>query len=451
MASSDPNNSGSTTPPADPDPEDVQADAAGATSSGDAVAILRRGIIERVERLAGTYRHSGQVDAGALGEVERLDHVLQAYQRARPRSKQWPWRVPLLAVFTAGLVSALLFVRVPCTEVTLDLTLSSLGFQLSDAQGGGTADGSISLTAEEIAAARVALKGIDTIGGVPGATAMTPDTDWQAFASTDGLLMGPLMLDSGTWVRLFQATAEGALPIRLKHEADPVAIELHLPPGTRVVPRSELANRLRELREAVTLELAANPQQLLEIEVTPLPQVKLDPAGVFGSELPIAGLDFEWGDPSAEGRQREFSAVREGFVYLEALAGEQHRLRQGEYLYIGQRGESAGAGGQAPWTTISNWLAPYFAACQALTTATANHDVAGTITAIAVTPKELTLQARAAVRTLGVGSRSNPRDLMPRALEWLQAHHETKLFWGVFSFLFLFVLLPMMRFWGMGK
>lgn len=451
MTSSEKDNSGSTTQATEPASEEEQVNVAGGQKHDEPVAILRDVVVERVERLAEGYRESGQIDVDALDEVSRLEAVLRAYGRAKPRPRQWPWRVPALAMATAGLVSVLLFVRVPCTEVTLDLALSSLSFQLAEAQGDRAAGGKASLAGPEIAASRAVLKGVDNIGGVPGTPVIVPDT-WQAFASSDGLLAGPIVVGSGTWVRLLSAEAPGALTFRLKHDTDPVAINLHLPRHVRVVPpRSELAEQLGGLQKAVELNLAANPKQLLEIVLTPLPQADLDPMALFGDELPISGLDFERGDPTAERRQREFSAVQGGFLYLEALGGEQRQVRKGEYLYLGGRRDLVGAGEHGAWTTISDWLAPFFTACRKLNSATDNPGLSGTITEIAATPEHLTLQATAAVRGLSVGSRSNPQDLMPRVLEWLHAHHETKLFWGVFSFLFLFVLLPVMRFWGVDR
>ncbi len=451
MTSSEKDNSGSTTQATESASEDDQVNVAAGKSHEEPAAILRDVIVERVERLAEGYRDSGQIDASALDEASRLESLLQAYRRVKPRPRRWPWRVPALAVATAGLVSVLLFVRVPCTEITLELALSSLSFQLAEAQGNRTAGRKASLAGPEIPASRAVLKGVDGISGVPGISVIVPDT-WQAFASPGGLLAGPIVVDSRTWVRLLPAEAPGALKMRLKHDTSPVAIDLNLPAGVRVVPpRSELAEHLEALGTPVELNLAADPGQLLEIEFAPMPQAGLDPMALFGDELPVTGLDFKRGDPTAERRQREFSALQGGSLYLEALGGEERQVRKGEYLYLGGSKNLTGAGDQGAWAAISGWLAPYFAACRKLNSTTGDLALAGTITQISATPEHLSLQASAAVRGLRVGSRSNPQDLMPRVLEWLHAHHETKLFWGVFSFLFLFVLLPVMRFWGMDR
>ena len=128
MTSSEKDNSGSTTQATEPASEDDQVNVAAGKSHEEPAAILRDVIVERVERLAEGYRDSGQIDASALDEVSRLESLLQAYRRVKPRRRRWPWRVPALAVATAGLVSLLLFVRVPCIEITLELALSSLSF-----------------------------------------------------------------------------------------------------------------------------------------------------------------------------------------------------------------------------------------------------------------------------------------------------------------------------------
>ncbi|HSA82058.1 MAG TPA: hypothetical protein VLE23_14675 [Geminicoccaceae bacterium] len=378
--------------------------------------------------------------------------MAQAYERARPAAKPWPWRLPLVALVTAALVSLLLFVRVPCTEVTLDLGLSSLGFQV----GGPGRAASIALTGAEIAATRVTVRGIDTIAAPPLLAATTPGRDWLSFHSNAGLLVNPIDLASGTWVRLSPPRSASALTLRFRHDSESASITLHLPADVASVPPGVLPDGLGERGESYTVTLSSAPNQPLDMELTPQPRAGATlsetlarVSETFDSELPITGLILEQGDPSAR-RRGTFSSVLDGSVYREALAGNAHDLRRGEYLRIGDDGRSY-AGWRAWTRPIEGWLFPRFASCRVLGSRENGLSLSGVMTTISIAPERLALQAQLDTRSLAVGSRGETRDLMPRLLEWLQANAEAGLFWSVFLYLFLVVLLPLLRFWGIQR
>lgn len=323
MASSDPSISGSTIPPPD---ADENRSGRGRRRTKSSVELLRRRLVEQTERLARQYERSGQVDPSAVAEIERLDRVARAYEHARPASRPWPWRLPLIALLTALLVSLLLFVRVPCTEVTLDLSLSSLAFRLSGPDRGAD-DRAIALTTEDIAATRVTVRGIDTVAAQPELPAPTSGRDTLSFLAKDGFVIGPIELPSGTWVRISPPRFDGKLSLRFKHDREPASITLHLTPDVTVVPRV-----LGERRAHGTVTLASDPNQPLEVELVPrledgttIGDALARISETFGSELPVTGINLEWGDPWAQ-RRGVFSSVLDGAVYREALAGQGYNL-----------------------------------------------------------------------------------------------------------------------------
>jgi hypothetical protein len=436
MASNAPKTSGSTTPPTDRGRD-------GRLRATSSIEILQQQIVERTDHVARNYEQSGTTDRKAWAEIERLDGVLRAYQHARPARKGFPWRVSLLAVLTAVLVSLLLFVRVPCTEVTLDLHLSSLALQLADGP----------LTTGEIEVKQVTVKRFSPEGITIGAQRVpVPPATRALRLASNGLAIDKIALEPGTWVWISPPRRDASLKFRFVHDTKPVSVTLQVPPDAVVRPPGVLPDLLGE-----PLTISSAPKQPLEIELEPRP---LDGASdaetlariseTFGSELPMTGLYLKSGDPWAAQRG-VFSSILAGEVYREALAGKAYDLRRGEYLRLGEVGDPRqhGASDGGAWTNrISAWLDPRFASCRALGRPDAAPGVSGTMTAISITPGQVALQAQADTRSLAVGTRDQMRDLMPRLLEWLQANSEVALFWSVFLYLFLAVVLPLLRFWS---
>jgi hypothetical protein len=454
MASNDPKTSGSTTRP-------IDGEGGRATPATSSIEVLQQKIAERAEQVAREYEQSGTTDPEACAEVGRLDGVLRAYQNARPAKKPFPWRVPLLAALTGVLVSLLLFVRVPCTEVTLDLRLSSLAFQLADGAA-AAADETIALTTGEIAADRVTVRGVDPEGIAAGAqrVRVPPRTSWLSFASDEGLLIGSMEIEPGTWVWISPPRLDAPLKLRFNHDSKPVSVTLYVPPEVTVAPPRAFSNPLGEPGEPYTLTISSAPQQPLQLELVPR---SLDGASdaitlariseTFGSELPITGLYLKSGDPLSAQRG-VFSSILAGTVYREALAGNAYELRRGEYLQLGEAGDPRPPGSLdwgASTRPIEAWLFSRLSSCRALDRPADALGVSGVMTGISITPEQLSFQSQADTRSLTVGSRDQTRDLMPRLLEWLQANSEAGLFWSVFLYLFLVVLLPLLRFWGIQR
>jgi hypothetical protein len=456
MASNDPKTSGSTTRP-------IDGEGGRATPATSSIEVLQQKIAERAEQVAREYEQSGTTDPEACAEIGRLDGVLRAYQNARPVKKPFPWRVPLLAALTAVLVSLLLFVRVPCTEVTLDLRLSSLAFQLADGSAPASTGETIALTTGDIIATRVRVRGFDPEEGIAAGlqrVRVPPRNRVLEFTSAEGLAIGSMEIEPGTWVWISPPRLDAPLKLRFDHASKPVSITLYVPPEVTVAPPRAFSNPLGEPGEPYTLTISSAPQQPLQLELVPR---SLDGASgaialariseTFGSELPITGLYLKSGDPLSAQRG-VFSSILAGTVYREALAGNAYELRRGEYLQLGEAGDPRQPGSPdwgASTRPIEAWFFSRLSSCRALNRPDDALGVSGVMTGISITPEQLSFQSQADTRSLTVGSRDQTRDLMPRLLEWLQANSEAGLFWSVFLYLFLVVLLPLLRFWGIQR
>jgi hypothetical protein len=226
MASNDPKTSGSTT-------RTIDGEGGRATPATSSIEVLQQKIAERAEQVAREYEQSGTTDPEACAEVGRLDGVLRAYQNARPVKKPFPWRVPLLAALTAVLVSLLLFVRVPCTEVTLDLRLSSLAFQLADGSAPASTGETIALTTGDIIATRVRVRGFDPEEGIAAGlqrVRVPPRNRVLEFTSAEGLAIGSMEIEPGTWVWISPPRLDAPLKLRFNHDSKPVSVTLYVPP-----------------------------------------------------------------------------------------------------------------------------------------------------------------------------------------------------------------------------
>ncbi len=82
------------------------------------------------ETRAAALRNEGKVSAEQLDDLERLARLVGIGDDAKPALLRERW--PLVAAFvvTLGLVSVLVFVPMPTTEIELELKAEEVGFDL---------------------------------------------------------------------------------------------------------------------------------------------------------------------------------------------------------------------------------------------------------------------------------------------------------------------------------
>lgn len=310
------------------------------------------------------------------------------------------WR--LAALFGATLVglSLLLVATVPETEVELDLVVSELRFTLAARQ---------QLT-EPLQLASLGASGLAGVM-LPGAAA-------AALASTGG----------ANRVQLQAASAAGGGSISLAPQVGPQGAEVTLrvgdvPGELRLSLKGLDANVLASLSGSVTAQLPHQAKQTIAAStpqtamLTPGPAevdldlITLNPAlPVLASSLAISTLALVRIDEVAQGERsvvRRVSTLHSGSVFFNELAGREQRLRAREALRFDQaRGE---------------------------------------IRELRFADGRMIVNFHGHVRGMASGSIEQPRNLMPRWLEWLRANQPLALLWG--SVLYVFGLLTTLWQW----
>ena len=103
---------------------------AGRSEPPDPGEVLRRSIRERIAQCVGEEPGTVALDDAAIKEIESLQSMLRAYNSTQPRRNRRAWPVAALVVAVALSVWALLVVRVPATEASFALELSSVAFRV---------------------------------------------------------------------------------------------------------------------------------------------------------------------------------------------------------------------------------------------------------------------------------------------------------------------------------
>jgi hypothetical protein len=398
--------------PADPDP-------------GEA---LRGAIRERLERaVAG----DPQASSAAADEIRQLMRLLAAYEQTRPPPKRRAWPVVALLLAVAAAVSALLFLRVPTTEVTLALDLASLGFRIgNDPEPGG--DGGIELL-ERVNTNQMA---IDAVGAVELEDVPIADaTDFRLRATGDGSIsLRPLVVPAGTWVRVDRPDPTGALTIELVHPATELEVALTLPAEVEILPADSGLARAFDpglgAQRAVFRGGRTDGGGCARLRLrwpaaasVSFPAGTHDPAPFRGA-LPVDALLFT--DLEGGAQRTGFSTVLGGTLYLEAVAGREVEIRPDQLLEVGLGSAVTDQGAAAQASGV----------CAAAAAARPPATAPARILRIAVGADAIALQAGATVSRLSTGTATHRNDLMPRWLEWLQSRQELLLFWGAFGSLF---------------
>jgi hypothetical protein len=369
---------------------------------GDAVRDL---LGRRVESLRSeALSNGGEVPAEDLDRVARLQRLLEIHAATHPAPAARRW--PLAAAFGVTLMisSALLFLRVPETDVDLDLRLSEVTFVVPTPQmltanvslatlGASGLHGVQLPTRDGVGPERVASE------GVPSAVRLSAE------GRQGSVSLAPIVLPPGTrvWISQVQpahyrlsiaAPAKTELGLRADVHG---RVELGLPgsPATQLDFRSPRGIALESGLDQVDLDLR-------------FPRL---PATPFVSRIQIEGLRLSRVEElvSAGGTVvRSASTVLAGTLYFDSLAGQERKLRPGEPFAVERsRGE---------------------------------------IRSLELREDGIGLRVLLRVQKMTVGAQDNRRSLMPTWLEWLHARHAVSLLWGTATYVFGLLLL-VLRWW----
>ena len=347
----------------------------------------------------------GQVSAERVARLQQLSKLLEIHQSAHPPRP--PSRWPIAAVLCGSLLvaSALLFLRVPSTDVELRVVASEVGFTLAASQEllrstplsalGVSGLRGVELPSNGRAAAHGAIQSGDPTG--PTAVRLAPDSLGPRRGTVD---LAPITLPSSTEVRVQQGTVPHQFRLSFATQRDSaIALEAHVFGLVSAAVAGSPSTRLDlAAPKSVTLVPGSGDVDLDLTFSSPV-------ASVFAQQLAVRALALDRVDQTPyrdETIARILSTIRSGTLYLESLGGEARQLRPGESLAFAE--------------------------------------TRGSIRSIELREDGVALEFAGRVRGMRIGFADGGRSLMPTWLEWLKARHGLSLMWGTAFYLFGLVL-----------
>jgi hypothetical protein len=350
----------------------------------------------------------GQVSAERLASLERLARLAELSDAVQPpRRKRWPVAVAL--GLTLLLVSILLFVRVPATEIELDLVLSEVSFVLSSAQ---RLSGALGLSAlgvsglREVGLPADARRDASRRGGSDGAEVairLSVDSSGTHRGTVD---LAPLILPAGTqvWVRRTGVSRQ-------------YRISLKSPQASKVVLGADVNGPVRVAPSGAPAEAHDFPSPRAVVFEPGSDEVDLDVTFLsgadtaFSSNISVRQVSLfridEFRDPNRTFARRT-STILSGALYFESLNGQELKLRPGTGLQF-ERTD-------------------------------------GEIRTLELGDHGLIVKFHGTVLGMTAGPGETRRNLMPTYLEWLTARHGLSLLWATTFYLFG-LLLSALRWW----
>lgn len=349
-----------------------------------------RKVIERQSQALSAKVESGKpLAADEVAQLELLSRLKTIRDDVAPFRKSW-WPAVALAV-TLAILSALLFIRVPETDVELDLAVTELDFNLARDQA----------VWEPM---RVDVLGMSGASSIQAPAAWRSPPDASALRIAGSATLGPAVLPTGA--RMSLRSTDVAREYALSFQGPKV--ELHAGvTGPLTVAFAGAPEYKVDVRVPEAIVMRAGQEQN-DIDFV-LPSF---PAHPFVPELRVQSLYLSRIDQFTEGSQtfvRRISTIRSGKLYFESLGGALRNIRAGEALQF--------------------------------------ENSSGELREIDLKDGQIAIQFHGRVRGMTTGLDEDQRSLMPTCLDWLRARHSLILLWG--SALYLFGLIAsVLRWWG---
>lgn len=335
----------------------------------------------------------GSVPRPRLETLVDLRTLAEMKPRQAPPSHRW---IPaLVMVLTLLLMSGLLFIRVPSTEIELEIRATEVGFRVPTLQP-LTEGTSLALLGAD------GLRRIRMAGDNRHAEkVLVMDQGDEGFvrlsSRKDGTRDGTITL-AGIAVpaKTVGSLRYGGVPNRFRLSLAAADLDVRADvqgPVTAAVAGGDVQEMDFDVPQAV--DLRGGSETNLDLRFR-----DIEDSG-FSPQFEVDALSFVRID---ERRDTEHSAVRElstvvsGTLYMESLNGEKRELRPAELLQFS--------------------------------------GVAGDILAMRLTPDHVSLRFQGQVSDIVAGTPQSRRSLMPTLLEWARAQHGVSLLWGGSLYMF---------------
>lgn len=376
---------------------------------------LRDLLQEQAKKLSEeAVQSGGQVSNDQVEALERLAQIVEICEKTKSPKAQRRWPVGVILGVTLLIVMALLSIRIPKTEIELDLGMTEVQFELSKTVILADAMVLSALGASELR--EVQLPRALSVDGqsIAAQKVMAPTETGAALrlaviedAESPGTItLTALLLPAGTKVWVSHTGVPDQYRISLEtSEKSRLNLQVSIAGTLQVAfPGAQEEQVVYTIPRTIQMQAVSN---LVDIDLT-LPE------GAWASlapHLPVQNLAFVRIDQFVDTTGtyiRRVSTIQSGMLYFTELNSREYPLRIGEGLQFEQ------SGGQMRDLTMEDG--------------------------------QLALKFHGHVRGMTTGWEESPNNLMPSWLEWLSARHGLTLLWGTTLYIFG-VALGVLRWW----
>lgn len=376
---------------------------------------LRNLLQEQAKKLSEeAVQSEGEVPEDQVEKLERLAQIVEICEKTKPPKARRRWPVGVILGITLLIVMVLLSIKIPKTEIELDLTMTEVRFELSKSVILADAIVLSALGASELQ--EVQLPRALSVDGQS-----IPEQKLIAPAETGAALRLAVVEDGdppGT-ITLTALLLPGGTKVWISHTEipDQYRVSLEIPEKSQLNLQVSIKGTLHVVFPGASEEqvVYAIPRTIQMQAVSSLVTLDLTlPKGAqasFAPHLPVQDLTFVRIDQFVDTTgtySRRVSTVQSGMLYFTELNSREYPLRIAEGLQF-ERSD-------------------------------------GQMRTLEMEDSQLALKFHGHVRGMTTGWEENPDNLMPSWLEWLSARHGLTVLWGTTLYLFG-LALGVLRWW----
>lgn len=361
--------------------------------------LLRRQATEARDRALD---NDGQISAEETDPLERLARLVEIAEQTEEPSKRPRWPVAAVLALTLSVMSGLLFLRVPSTNVVIDLKVDEVELVVPQSQTLNEPIPLVELGAAGLASLRMP-RSKDSSGQVHSAA----DKTWsriQLSVPEPGqgrMTLDPLTPAANTRIWLRKTRLPNQYGLSLQH--DEIVITLTLS-GWFALRSLEAPNIKRDFGRGKAMHLTGR-EKVVDITMT----VAEGARATFARVIPVSALKLLKVHQDTVGQTRvEESTIRAGTIYFSDLDDKSQSLRAGEMLRL----------------EVSE----------------------GHLRALSLAEDHVAFSFHGRLTELTSGEGRGRRSLMPTYLEWMSAQYALSLLWGAAMYVFG-LALAIMRWW----
>ncbi|MCP4319006.1 MAG: hypothetical protein GY789_24190 [Hyphomicrobiales bacterium] len=373
----------------------------GNEKSAQLKGLLRQQVTEARNRVLD---NDGQISADEADRLERFARLVEITEQVEEPAQRPRWPVAAVLALTLGVVSSLLFLRVPSTNVVIDFKVGALGLVVPQSQILNEPTSLVKLDAEGLAHVR-----IPRSKGRSGQALSATDEIWSQLqlrapkSALGRITLQPLAPPRGTRIWLRKTSLPNQFSLSLQHEEIKTVTSLTVS-GRLGLRSPDGSNFDRDFGRGRALHLTGSGN-VVDFLMT----VADDGRELFSRIIPVSALTLMRVHQEVAGQtQVEESTIWSGTIYFNDLGEMSRALRAAESLRL----------------EVSE----------------------GYIRTLTLAGDYFVFSFHGEVENLTVGEGSGQHSLMPTYLEWMSSQHALSLLWGAAMYVFG-LALAVVRWW----